>query len=73
MFTVQSNGTDNTAEVSALFLNTNLECAQGLSSAIGLETVSWKNTTCPDGSNSNDVDDDDERTCMKNLVPDLDC
>ena len=39
-----------------------------LTDAVGLNTVTWSNTTCPDGSNSDD-DDGDGNTCLDNLVP----
>ena len=37
-----------------------------LTGSYGLDTIIWDNTTCPDGSNSNDPGDDAE-TCLDNL------
>ena len=39
-----------------------------LTGSYGLDTIIWDNTTCPDGSNSNDSGDDAE-TCLDNLDP----
>jgi uncharacterized protein YjbI with pentapeptide repeats len=39
-----------------------------LTGSYGLDTIIWDNTTCPDGSNSNDPGDDAE-TCLDNLDP----
>ena len=67
MSETDNNGLEE--ETKTLIASTNLNGARGLTDAIGLDTVLWKNTTCPDGSNSDDTSDGDNRSCLNNLVP----
>jgi uncharacterized protein YjbI with pentapeptide repeats len=46
------------------FIDTDLRGATGLESAVGIETVSWTATTCPDGTDS----DANGGTCLGHLT-----